>query len=111
MKGFLLIILSAVSEALWNIALKKSGGFTDWSTNAVGILFLVCGILTFKKAIGLMPMSIVIVIWSGLSLMLTIVLDVYLFKTRLDYRVVLFMALCIVSIIGLNYYSQTTTTK
>ena len=71
MKGLLLIILSAISEALWNVALKKSEGFTDWTTNAIGVLFLICGIITFKKAIGLMPLSVVIVIWSGLSLMLT----------------------------------------
>ncbi len=77
----------------------------------MGLLFLAGGIITFKKAIGLMPLSIAIVIWSGLSLMLTILLDVYLFKTKMNFKVALFMVLCMASIVGLNYYSQRMTTK
>ena len=100
------LILSAIFEALWNIALKKSNGLTDWGTNLIGVFFLVGGIITFKIAIGGIPLSIAIIIWSGISLMLTIILDIYFFKTRIDFAIAFFMGLSIISIIGLNYYSS-----
>lgn len=102
----MLLIFSAICEALWNICLTKSKGFTDWTPNTLGILLLVGGILSFKKSLDFMPLSIAIVIWSGLSLILTILLDVYFFKTSIDYRVAFFMVLCIVSIIGLNFFAH-----
>ena len=104
--GLVLLIISAIFEALWNIALKKSQGLYDWQVNTLGLVVLVVGIITFKKAIGIIPLSIAIVIWSGVSLMLTILLDVFLFKTKIDFKVAFFMGLCIISIIGLNYYSK-----
>ena len=101
-----LLIISAVCEAIWNIFLTKSKGITDWTTNFLGVLFLTGGIIAFKKALGSMPLSIAIVIWSGLSLILTVILDNYIFKTRIDVKTAFFMGLCIVSILGLNYYSK-----
>lgn len=104
--GLFLLILSALCEAIWNIYLTKSKGFTDWGVNVGGLLFLVLGIVTFKKALAHLPLSVAIVIWSGLSLMLTIGLDVWIFHTKIDYKTAFFMGLCIVSILGLNYFSQ-----
>jgi multidrug transporter EmrE-like cation transporter len=99
------IALSALCEAIWNIFLTKSKGITDWSNNIVGILFLIISIFAFKKALNGMPLSVASVVWSGLSLIFTIVLDMYFFDTRFDYKIVFFMVLGIISILGLNYYS------
>jgi multidrug transporter EmrE-like cation transporter len=51
-------------------------------------------------------LSVAVVIWSCISLMFTIVLDIYFFKTKMDYRTAFFMGLCILSTLGLNYYSN-----
>ncbi|HET9057835.1 MAG TPA: SMR family transporter [Chitinophagaceae bacterium] len=103
---FLLLLISAFCEAVWNIFLTKSKGIGDWGVNAIAIFFLIAGILTFKKALAGTPLSIAIVIWSGLSLSLTIFFDIYIFKTKVDWRVAFFMIMCILSIMGLNYYSK-----
>jgi multidrug transporter EmrE-like cation transporter len=103
--GILFLLASSVCDAVWNICLKQSKGITDWLINIVGISFLMIGIATFKKALDHFPLSIATVIWFGVSLVLTTVLDVLLFKTTLNYKIAFFMALCMVSIIGLNYSS------
>jgi multidrug transporter EmrE-like cation transporter len=100
------ITLSAICEAIWNIFLAKSKGITDWGVNLMGILFLALGIFTFKKALDGLSLSVVNVIWSGLSLIFTIILDMHFFNTKLDYKIVFFMILGIISILGLNYYSK-----
>ena len=103
--GILFLLASSVCDAVWNVCLKQSRGITDWVVNAVGISFLLTGIFTFKKALAHFPLSIAVVIWFGVSLVLTTTLDVVLFKTMLNYKIVFFMTLCVLSIIGLNYFS------
>ncbi len=103
----LFLLISAFCEAAWNILLTKSKGITDWGVNILGVIFLLIGIFTFKKALSGMALSVAIVIWSGLSLLLTIIFDVYIFKTKIDFKMAFFMTLCILSILGLNYYSKT----
>lgn len=100
---FALLILSSFTEVVWNIGLKRSNGLTDWRNNSYGVFFLMVGILCFKKSLDSISLSVAAIIWSGLSLTLTIVADVVLFKTRTDLLTCVFMLLCLVSIIGLNY--------
>ena len=86
--------------------MKRSTGLRDWLNNGIGIIFLIVGIAAFKKTLSYMPLSIAIVIWSGISLVGTILLDVYFFKTHIDGRVALFMVLSMASIMGLHYYAS-----
>jgi multidrug transporter EmrE-like cation transporter len=103
--GLFFLILSGACDAIWNIYLTKSKGILDWRMNLIGVVFLILSTLGFKKALDTMPLSVVVVIWSGLSIFFTIVLDMYIFKTTIDYKIAFFMGLCIVSVFGLNYYS------
>jgi multidrug transporter EmrE-like cation transporter len=103
--GLFLLLASAICDAVWNVCLKQSKGITDWLVNAIGISFLIAGIITFKKALDFFPLSIAIVIWFGVTFGLTTILDVIWFKTVLNYKIGFFMALCVISIVGLNYFS------
>jgi len=104
--GIFFLILSGMCDAVWNIFLTKSKGLLDWETNIKGILFLILSTLAFKKGLHFMSLSVTVVIWSGLAIMFTIALDMYIFKTAIDNKVAFFMGLCIISIIGLNYFSN-----
>lgn len=79
----------------------------DWRMNASGILFAISAAILFKKALDDLSLSIGVVMWSGFSILFTIALDMYLFKTKIDLMTGFFMILCIGSIIGLNYFSKT----
>ena len=83
----------------------------DWPTNLAGAITLISGMFFFKKAIVYLPLSVTIVLWSGMSLFLTIVFDFYFFKTKLSWQTACAMAFCIISIIGLNYFSTIKTAK
>lgn len=79
----------------------------DWHVNLVGVSFMIIGVLAFKKSLNHISLSVATVIWSGTSLVLTIILDTYLYNTKLDYKTIFFMLLCMTSIIGLNFSSKT----
>ena len=101
-----LLFLSTVCEGLWNVCLKRSRGLSDWGVNALGVLFLVIGILAFKKALQFTSLSVASLIWSSVSLLFTIALDMSLFGTKIDLRTAVFMGLSLLSTMGLAYFAN-----
>jgi multidrug transporter EmrE-like cation transporter len=67
---------------------------------------MIIGILAFKRSLSNISLSIATVIWSGTSLILTIAFDAYLYNTKLGYRTIFFICLCLISIVGLNADSK-----
>lgn len=97
------LIASAISESVWNIFLTRSKGWLDWTNNLSGIAALVLGIVLFKKALATFPLGVSVVIWSGLALLSTILLDMMVLGTKVNGRTLLLMALAVLSILALSY--------
>lgn len=104
--GWLLITISALLDAFYNVALKKSKGLTDWNTNILVLFLLLLTIITFKKGLNILPLGVAIAIWSGISIVTTTMLGVFLFKEKLNFMIVFFIGSIIISIIGLHYFSN-----
>lgn len=100
------LILSAFSESIWNVFLAKSKGLLDWRNNIPGLIFVSLAVLLFKKALESISLGVSVTIWSGFSILLSVAWDIIFFKTKIDSITVLFIILCIISVIGLNYYSN-----
>ncbi|MGZ3944531.1 MAG: hypothetical protein ACXVJB_06285, partial [Mucilaginibacter sp.] len=66
-----------------NVVLKKSTGLTDWGVNGVGILLVLTGVFLFKKSLDSISLSIAALVWSVISLTLTIGLDMLFLKPNL----------------------------
>ena len=100
------LVFSALCDAAYNVFLKRTASFYDYKNIAFVVLFLAGSIVGFKKAIDGIPLGISMAVWSGVAVIATIILDIIIYKAKLDYKIAFFMLLCIVSIIGLNYYSN-----
>lgn len=100
------LLLSAICDSIWTVILSKSRGIKDWGITLVGVLMLLSAILLFKKACDTVSLSIAVVVWSGLTIMCTIVYDVFWGGNKIDPVTGFFMLLCIVSILGMNYYAK-----
>lgn len=103
---WLFLIISAVCEAFYNVFLKRASGFGDFKNIFIALLFVAGSILCFKKAITNIQLSIAMMAWSGVAISATIILDMIIYKTRFDLKISFFMLLCLISIIGLNYFSE-----
>jgi quaternary ammonium compound-resistance protein SugE len=100
------LIFSALCDAVYNVFLKRTASFHDYKNIFFVALFLAGSIVGFKKGIDGIPLGISMVVWSGVAIIGTIVLDVIIYKAKLDFKIAFFMLLCIISIIGLNYFSN-----
>jgi multidrug transporter EmrE-like cation transporter len=99
------LIFSALCDAVYNLFLKRTNSFHDYRNLAFVILFLAGSVIGFKKGIDGIQLGIAMVVWSGVAITGTILLDVIFYHAKIDWKIGIFMLLCIVSIIGLNYYS------
>ena len=104
--SLLLLVCSAITESFWNVCLKKSTSFTDWKVMGPGVLLMIMGVILFKTSLHNISLGVAVMIWSGISLIITICLDVLYFKTNIDWLTAAFMVMCVASIIGLNYASN-----
>jgi multidrug transporter EmrE-like cation transporter len=100
------LIFSALCDAVYNVFLKRTNSFYDYGNLFFVALFLAGSVIGFKKGIESIPLGIAMVVWSGVAIMGTILLDIIIYKAKIDFKIAFFMLLCIVSIIGLNYYSN-----
>jgi len=100
------LIFSASCDAVYNVFLKRTNSFHDYFNLFFAVLFLAGSVIGFKKGIENIPLGIAMVVWSGVAIIGTILLDIIIYKAKIDFKIAFFMLLCIVSIIGLNYYSN-----
>lgn len=99
------LLLSALCDSIWTIILSRISGTKDGLMTIAGVLLLIASILLFKKACSTVSLSIAVIVWSGLTIMCTIIGDTCFLGSRFDAKTAFFMLLCIISILGMNYYS------
>ncbi len=100
------LVFSALCDAAYNVFLKRTHSFSDYGNLFFVVLFLAGSVAGFKKGIDSIQLGIAMVVWSGVAIIGTILLDVIIYKAKIDFKIAFFMLLCIISIIGLNYYSN-----
>jgi len=100
------LVFSALCDAAYNVFLKRTHSFSDYGNLFFVALFLAGSVIGFKKGIDSIQLGIAMVVWSGVAIIGTIILDVIIYKAKIDFKIAFFMLLCIISIIGLNYYSN-----
>ena len=96
------LVFSALCDAFYNVFLKRTTGFLDYKNVFMVVLLLLGSVIGFKKGLDGIQMSIAMIAWSGMSVCSTVILDMIIYKTKFDLRTSLFMALCVISIIGLK---------
>lgn len=100
------LFISALCDAVYNVFLKRTNSFFDYKNLFFVVLFLAGSVIGFKKGINGIQLGIAMAVWSAVAIIGTVLLDVVIYKAKIDLKIAFFMILCIISIIGLNYYSN-----
>jgi quaternary ammonium compound-resistance protein SugE len=62
---WVLLLLAAVLEAVWAIALKRSHGFTDVQATLVFLVALVASMALLALALRTLPVGTAYAVWTG----------------------------------------------
>ena len=103
---YLYLTLAIVLEVLATTLLGKSEGFTKWLF-AVGSL-LSYGVCFYFLSLALknIPLGVAYAIWSGIGIVLTAIVGILVFKSKIDLPFVLGALLIIAGVVVINLFSK-----
>lgn len=96
------LILAGLLEICWAIGLKYSEGFTKLWPSLFTAFTLSLSMYLLAKASQSLPMGTAYGVWVGIGALGTAILGILLFNEPLSLSRVFFLALLLVSIIGLK---------
>ena len=106
-RAWVILFFAGLCEVAWAVAMDYSEGFTVWYFDIIVVIFLILSIVLLSKAIRAgLPIGTSYAVWTGIGAVGTITLSVLLGNETLDALKVLFVAVIICGIIGLQVTSS-----
>lgn len=103
--AWIALLAAGLGECFWSAMMKLSEGFTRWGytlATVVGMIFSFAALIWATKTL---PLSLAYPIWTGIGAVGAVVIGAVCFQERLAPATWLFVALLIVSIIGIKLTS------
>ena len=104
---YLYLSLAIISEVIGSSFLNASNQFTKLVPSVVVVLAYASAFYFFSLALKYIPLGVAYAIWGGLGIVLTCVVSIVVFKTKLDLPAILGILLIVSGVIVLNFFSKT----
>ncbi len=100
--NWILLIIAGGFEVFWAISMKYSNGFTNLIPSILTIVGYIASLVFLTLAVKNLPISTSYAIWTGIGIIGTTVLGVFLFKDQLTIPQYICILLIVIGIIGLR---------
>ena len=100
--SWLYLVLAGFFEVAFAIALKLSDGFTKTKYIVLFILFSACSFYLLSKSLTKIPIGTAYLVWTGIGGIGAVIIGILFFNEPATYMRLFFIALAIISIIGLK---------
>ena len=106
--GWKIIFIAGLFEVVWAVSMGYSDGFTILYYDVITLVFLALSTFLLEKALKSgIPVGTAYAVWTGIGAVGTIIVSVALGNESLSYLRILFVALIIIGITGLQMTSKT----
>lgn len=105
---YLFLSLAIILEVVSSSFMKASNGFTKLLPTTITIIAYTACFFFFSQALKSINLGIAYAIWGGLGIVLTAIISVVIFRQPLDAPTVIGMALIILGVFVINYFSKAT---
>ncbi|WP_373997741.1 multidrug efflux SMR transporter [Bdellovibrio bacteriovorus] len=103
--AWILLLVAGLLEVGWSIGLKYTAGFTKLGPSVFTLLTLAGSMFLLAKAANVLPIGTAYGVWVGIGALGAAILGIILFKEAVTPARIFFLALLLVSIIGLKMTS------
>ncbi|MES2513286.1 MAG: multidrug efflux SMR transporter [Bacteroidota bacterium] len=104
---YLYLAIAIISEVIGSSFLNASSQFTKLIPSTIVIVAYITAFYFFSLALKYIPLGIAYAIWGGLGIVLTCIVSVVIFKSKLDVAAVFGIILIVSGVIVLNFLSKT----
>ncbi len=102
---WILLAVAGALEVLWACAMKFSDGFTKIIPSAITFTGYIASAVFLSLALKKLPLGIAYALWTGLSIIGTSIVGIFLFRERLSLVQCACIALIVIGIAGLKLLS------
>ena len=99
---WIFLLLAAIFEVSWAIAMKYSDGFSVLVPSIVTVVGYILSAVFLSLALKQLPLGTAYAMWTGFGIIGTSVLGVFLFNEKLTVPQVICVILIVVGIVGLR---------
>ncbi len=104
--AYLLLGCAIVCEVTGSTFLAKSDGFTKLVPTSITIVMFVLAFYLLSHVVKVMPLGIAYAIWSGVGLVLTALVGVFILKQNIDFPAIIGIGLIVIGVIVMNVFSN-----
>jgi quaternary ammonium compound-resistance protein SugE len=104
--SWIILFLAGVAEITWAVALKYADGFTRVIPSVITVLGYITSLILLAISMKHLPLGTSYAVWTGIGIIGTTVLGVFLFQEKLSLLQTICVAMIAIGIIGLKLLSK-----
>lgn len=104
--AWILLVVAGLFEVGWAIGLKYTEGLTKPLPTALTAVALLISMFLLAKAASVLPIGTAYAVWVGIGALGAAILGIFLFQETVSLPRLVFLALLLISIIGLKLTSS-----
>jgi len=101
--AWIYLVIAGLLEVCWAVGLKYTEGFTRLWPSVFTLTTLAASMYLLAKASNTLPIGTAYAVWVGIGAVGASVLGIFLFKEPVTAPRLVFLALLVISIIGLKF--------
>jgi small multidrug resistance pump len=106
MQNAIILFLAVLSEVIATTSLKFSEGFTKLGPSIVVVLGYGASFYLLSLSLKVMPIGLVYAIWSGIGIVLTVIIGMVFWREPLDWARGLGIFLILCGVLVINLFSK-----
>ena len=103
---WLMLILAGIFEVTWACSMKYSNGFMVIVPTIITIMGYIASAIFLSIAMKNLPLGTAYAMWTGIGIVGTSILGIFLFREKLSVQQVICIFLIVVGIVGLKLLSK-----
>ena len=103
--AWLFLIIAGIFECVWSTAMKLSEGFSKLGWAALTVAGMLVSFAALIRATRDLPISLAYPVWTGIGAVGAVLVGAFFFRDKLSPLTWVFVALLIVSIVGIKLTS------
>ena len=103
---WIILLLAGLFEVGWAITMKYSEGFTVLLPSVITVVGYIASAVFLSMALKHLPLGTAYAMWTGMGIVGTSILGVFLFHEKLSATQVICVILILVGIIGLKLLAK-----
>ena len=107
--AYVLLAFAIISEVIGSTFLVKSEGFSKLLPTAITLICFVVAFYLLSHAVKVIPLGIAYAIWSGVGIVLTALISIFILKNPLDTPAIIGIIFIIIGVVIMNTFSNVAT--